>query len=209
MRVKGGMMVEVSMVFAVCGVFAVFVGYGIAVFRAFFVRNADRVAYRLVGVWVVCLAAAIAGVLIADDAFGTEVSAMFVMIFCALSFSLSPLVARRWRNREMAAAVAYLQLHRAAFSGAARPARGEADVGLCPSIDAACASASRAYELTRREEDVLRLLIEGSSMAVVAEKLVVSDNTVKSHVRHIYRKMGVNCKQDLCGKVLGSGNAVT
>ncbi|MEG0460868.1 helix-turn-helix transcriptional regulator, partial [Gordonibacter sp.] len=71
----------------------------------------------------------------------------------------------------------------AAFSGAARPARGEADVGLCPSIDAACASASRAYELTRREEDVRRLLIEGSSMAAVAQKLVVSDNTVKSHVR--------------------------
>lgn len=68
-------------------------------------------------------------------------------------------------------------------------------------LDATCARLARSYDLTRREEDVLRLLMEGRTFAEAADELVVSLNTVKSHVRRIYAKMGVNGKADLLEKV--------
>lgn len=45
--------------------------------------------------------------------------------------------------------------------------------------------------LTRREREVLSLLVEGSTNGAIAKKLSVSVETVKSHVRHIMQKMHV------------------
>jgi LuxR family maltose regulon positive regulatory protein len=46
--------------------------------------------------------------------------------------------------------------------------------------------------LTERELDVLRLLAEGLTYAGIADRLVVSVNTVRYHVKEIYGKLGVN-----------------
>jgi LuxR family transcriptional regulator, regulator of acetate metabolism len=46
--------------------------------------------------------------------------------------------------------------------------------------------------LTRRELEVLGMLAEGETNARIAQRLVVSDDTVKTHVKHILRKLGVN-----------------
>ncbi|HWB71955.1 MAG TPA: response regulator transcription factor [Egibacteraceae bacterium] len=45
--------------------------------------------------------------------------------------------------------------------------------------------------LTQRESEVLSLLVAGLSNKAVASKLVVSEETVKSHTRAIYRKLEV------------------
>jgi DNA-binding NarL/FixJ family response regulator len=45
--------------------------------------------------------------------------------------------------------------------------------------------------LTPREVEVLRLIAEGLTNAEIAERLVVSAATVKSHVNHIFAKAGV------------------
>ncbi len=45
--------------------------------------------------------------------------------------------------------------------------------------------------LSEREVEVLRLLATGESYAELAQTLVVSTNTVKTHLQHIYGKLGV------------------
>jgi two-component system, NarL family, response regulator LiaR len=48
--------------------------------------------------------------------------------------------------------------------------------------------------LTEREADVLRLLAEGQSNKDIARHLHVVEDTVKSHVRHILSKLGVQSR---------------
>ncbi len=44
--------------------------------------------------------------------------------------------------------------------------------------------------LTDRERDVLRLIAEGRANAEIAEALTVSEATVKTHINHIFAKLG-------------------
>jgi NarL family two-component system response regulator LiaR len=48
------------------------------------------------------------------------------------------------------------------------------------------------YDLTEREKEVLQLLVEGQNNAQIAEHLVVSRATVKTHVSSILAKLGVS-----------------
>ncbi len=47
-------------------------------------------------------------------------------------------------------------------------------------------------DLTEREATVLRLIAEGLNNEEIADVLVVSLSTVKTHVNHIFRKLGVS-----------------
>ncbi|HWF72404.1 MAG TPA: response regulator transcription factor [Solirubrobacteraceae bacterium] len=51
--------------------------------------------------------------------------------------------------------------------------------------------------LTPREADVLDLLQRGRSNAEIAASLYVSVETVRTHARHIYRKLGVRTRREL------------
>jgi DNA-binding NarL/FixJ family response regulator len=51
--------------------------------------------------------------------------------------------------------------------------------------------------LTRREAEVLPLLQEGRSNAEIALALHVSVETVRTHARNIYRKLGVSSRREL------------
>jgi DNA-binding NarL/FixJ family response regulator len=51
----------------------------------------------------------------------------------------------------------------------------------------------RGGSLTERERSVLRLTADGLPAAHVATELAVSESTVKTHLTHIYAKLGVTC----------------
>lgn len=53
--------------------------------------------------------------------------------------------------------------------------------------------------LTEREADVLDLLQQNLSNAEIAQKLTVGVETVRTHARNIYRKLGVTSRRDLAG----------
>ena len=51
--------------------------------------------------------------------------------------------------------------------------------------------------LTDREMSVLIELANGKSNAQIAEALVIAPNTVKTHLEHIFRKLGVHSKEEV------------
>ncbi|TGY75337.1 LuxR family transcriptional regulator [Enterorhabdus sp. NM05_H27] len=73
----------------------------------------------------------------------------------------------------------------------------ERDAGSPEGLYAACMVASRTFDLTHREEEVLFYLSQGFTLSTIAEKLYLSLATVKTHAQHIYRKTGVHGKAEL------------
>ncbi len=69
---------------------------------------------------------------------------------------------------------------------------------LAPTVQAAMVAHVRARAahpatlLSPREQEVLEFLAEGLSSTQVAERLVVSPTTIKTHLRHLYEKLGVS-----------------
>jgi DNA-binding NarL/FixJ family response regulator len=51
--------------------------------------------------------------------------------------------------------------------------------------------------LTERERDVLRLVLDGKANKSIANELAISEQTVKIHLQHVYRKLGVHRRVDL------------
>jgi LuxR family maltose regulon positive regulatory protein len=60
-------------------------------------------------------------------------------------------------------------------------------------------SARNLAELSEREQEVWRFLSTSLSMQEIADALYVSRNTLKSHVRSIYRKLGVSTREAAVG----------
>ncbi len=59
--------------------------------------------------------------------------------------------------------------------------------------------------LTQRESEVLSLLVAGLSNRAIAAKLVVSEETVKTHSRGVYRKLGVSDRAGAVAAALREG----
>lgn len=64
-------------------------------------------------------------------------------------------------------------------------------------LDERITELANEFHLSRREVDVLALLARGRSIPFIAEALVISENTVRSHTQRIYVKLDVHSKQEL------------
>ncbi|NDJ19392.1 response regulator [Myxacorys almedinensis] len=62
-----------------------------------------------------------------------------------------------------------------------------------------------AYPLTERELEVLQLIVDGCSNAVIAEKLFITVGTVKTHVRNILNKLCADDRTQAAVRALRSG----
>jgi DNA-binding NarL/FixJ family response regulator len=56
--------------------------------------------------------------------------------------------------------------------------------------------------LTDREYDIIVGLVEGLSYKMIADKLDISIDTVRQHIRSVYRKLNVNSKAEVITKKL-------
>lgn len=59
------------------------------------------------------------------------------------------------------------------------------------------------YDLTKREVEIVRCLINNEKNDQIAERLSISVSTVKTHIRNIYRKTGVSHRLDLFNLIGG------
>lgn len=58
------------------------------------------------------------------------------------------------------------------------------------------------FDLTRRERDVIKLMVAGQSNLQIAKRLVLSESTVKSHVKHILQKLHASNRADAVSRWL-------
>lgn len=58
-----------------------------------------------------------------------------------------------------------------------------------------------AWPLTSGEREVVGLLLHGLSNAQIAARLHRSENTVQTHLRHAYAKLGVNSRTHLLARL--------
>lgn len=72
---------------------------------------------------------------------------------------------------------------------------GDAPAAL--DFDSGCVKLSDKYGLSPREREVLALLIKGRDLPRISKELFISENTTRSHLRNIYKKIGVHGKQEI------------
>lgn len=56
---------------------------------------------------------------------------------------------------------------------------------------------TKAFGLTRREVEIIRAVVAGCTNKEVAKRSSISENTVKSHLTHIFDKLGVSNRVEL------------
>jgi len=73
-------------------------------------------------------------------------------------------------------------------------ARGEAPLAPKAAREVLAARGERrpSADLSKREEDVLRLVAQGHPNKVIARELSISEKTVKAHLTHIFQRIGVS-----------------
>lgn len=59
------------------------------------------------------------------------------------------------------------------------------------------------YNLSKRENEVLGLLAKGFRYKEIAEKLCISTDTVRTHIRNTYEKLQVQSRTEAVNKVFG------
>ena len=84
--------------------------------------------------------------------------------------------------------------------GGAGAAGGLAGAPIDP-VSVPCDTIARTYRLTAREREVLGLIAHGRNMPFMEQELVISRNTLKMHIRHIYTKLDVHSKQEIIDMV--------
>lgn len=63
--------------------------------------------------------------------------------------------------------------------------------------EAALAAFAQRYGISKREQDVVRLLSKGRNVPFICDELFIAKSTVQTHIKHIYAKTGATNRQEL------------
>jgi len=89
------------------------------------------------------------------------------------------------------------------------PMTGEIARMLVEAFQKKPGSSASGEGLTQREEEILGFLAEGLSNKEIADRVKISYDTVRAHLRHIYEKLHVRGRTEAVKKYLTSPKAVT
>lgn len=76
---------------------------------------------------------------------------------------------------------------------------------IAAALQAGVSNAETLSDLTAREIEVLDLLVRGLTNKEIADALVISDNTVKRHLKAIFTKLDVSTRSAAVAKAIGAG----
>ena len=79
---------------------------------------------------------------------------------------------------------------------------GEGEIYICQEARKSLEQNNKAEQLTAREHEILRLLVEGRSIKEIAAELYLSFETVHSYTKALRQKMGVNNMASLVREAL-------
>lgn len=69
--------------------------------------------------------------------------------------------------------------------------------GVRASWDDRCRAVGEKYGLSERQQEILLLIAQGRNAKYIEKSLVISLSTVQTHIRNVYRKLGVHSRQEL------------
>lgn len=121
----------------------------------------------------------------AQLAFPVTVSLVIVIIVVNAAFVMSESDVSRWFKK------------RGEPKGAVR--ESEEALGMRLS------QAARDFGLSKREEEIARLVMEGKNNAVIQERLCITESTLRTHLRNIYAKAEVHSRQELADTLAAYG----
>lgn len=87
-------------------------------------------------------------------------------------------------------------------------AEGEQEVAVSPAQGegAVLQEWAERYRLSARESEVFELLAKGRNRVYISKALFISDNTTRTHMKNIYRKLGVHSQQELIDLLEGKAS---
>lgn len=91
------------------------------------------------------------------------------------------------------------------FSFDSMPQHLKLFIGLCPpvsnpqesALEKRVATLGEKYGLSTREQEIVCLYAQGRNRSYIASQLFISDNTVRDHLKNVYKKMHIHSKQNL------------
>lgn len=159
-------------------------------------------AALVVCTWSLLLASSRAAGISTSAAFGGCFA--FVAALSLVGFALYRLVGAAANVVAIVMFVAYLcaTVVFLAMDGSEEPTARKQESNIVESyIESRCKTIVDAYALTPRETEMLALLSRGHSYGFIAESLYISEATVRTHARNIYRKIGISSQEDLLNYV--------
>ncbi len=139
-----------------------------------------RVVARLVLTYFACMLAGVVAGAVVYGRFGNDATALAVMALFTLYFVFLVIVVAMRRGRRVEHVLVGESIR-------------EEDVARIRARELS----ERHPDLSPREVEVLGLMLRNYSNARIARELGVSDNTVKTHVRHVFAKLDINSRDQL------------